>query len=169
MCLNTWCTWTSTIWGLCLKPSWERQLEEFKDAPNKIQSAKKKKSFQFLLLHGHLWFCSFILGFLPMLTWGLCVTPKWTQRNFCWFFAPFSASNTTNGGLIFTWHWLKCQLVRRFTGMKLELMPAIISAAADTFLVLLGNSHELSDTSSTSVLLKIKIYYEKLPFWSCCV
>lgn len=53
--------------------------------------------------------------------------------------------------------------------MKLELMPAIISAAADTFLVLLGNSHELSDTSSTSVLLKIKKYYEKLPFWVCCV
>lgn len=40
--------------------------------------------------------------------------------------------------------------------MKLELMPAIISAAADTFLVLLGNSRGLSDTFSTSVVLKIK-------------
>lgn len=55
-----------------------------------------------------------------------------------------------------------------FTGMKLELMPAISSAAAHTFLVLLGNCHELSDTSSTSVVLKIK-NKEKSPFWIYCV
>lgn len=43
-----------------------------------------------------------------------------------------------------------------FNGRKLEVMPAIIFATAHSFLLLLGNSHVLSDTSSTSIVWKIK-------------
>lgn len=50
-----------------------------------------------------------------------------------------------------------------FNGRKLEFMPAIIFATSHSFLLLLGSSRVLSDTSSTSVVLKIKIN-EILPF-----
>lgn len=43
-----------------------------------------------------------------------------------------------------------------FDGRKLKLMPAIIFATTHSFLLLLGSSRVLSDTSSISAVLKIK-------------
>lgn len=55
-----------------------------------------------------------------------------------------------------------------FNGRKLEFMLAIIFIAACTILLLYGNSHVLSDTSPTSIALKIK-KNEILPLWIYCV
>lgn len=43
-------------------------------------------------------------------------------------------------------------------------MPASIFATTYSFLLLLGNSHVLSDTSSTSIVLKIKSNMRYRPF-----